>query len=198
MVSAAQVQRSESCSRTHTLRDSLPRTDSRADHFVQRLWFVLGSWAVGNLLDLVDLPRLRYTCPYSHQTTSRPTTMTQIESPTPKLQTVTSACEFCVELRTPESSRFFKIYGPKQRHRFVARHGPYVAMPTIGQVFAGSLLVLPFEHRECFAELPNQDLEELPAFLVRLMQRSLGSWVAGSTPRRQQDPGVRFRHPPTS
>lgn len=48
-------------------------------------------------------------------------------------------------------------------------------MPTIGQIFAGSLLVLPVEHWERFSDLPDQDLEDLPAFLDRLMQSSLGT-----------------------
>lgn len=57
-------------------------------------------------------------------------------------------CEFCTEL-AGEPSRFPSIYGIQ--NRVVARFGEIVALPSIGQLFPGTLLLLPRFHIETFA-----------------------------------------------
>jgi diadenosine tetraphosphate (Ap4A) HIT family hydrolase len=113
--------------------------------------------------------------------------MTQIENTTSNSQSAVSRCEFCTELSTPEFSRFFRIYGSKHRHRIVARQGPFVAMPTIGQVFPGTILVMPVEHWERFSDLPDSMLMRLCPFLDQL-----GQSIAAAFERPQ--PVVMFEH----
>ena len=50
-------------------------------------------------------------------------------------------CEFCDELKGAPS-RFRAIYAPEHASRIVATSQHFVAMPTLGQLFPGSLLVV--------------------------------------------------------
>lgn len=77
-------------------------------------------------------------------------------------------CEFCDELNHPSCSRFARVYAPNVEHRIVARRGDLVAMPTIGQLFPGSLLVLPTAHVETMALLPEGTLSDLVLLLADL------------------------------
>jgi diadenosine tetraphosphate (Ap4A) HIT family hydrolase len=79
-----------------------------------------------------------------------------------------SACEFCSELRSPLSSRFYKVYGAQQGNRIIAEKDGIVAFPTIGQLFRGSLLILPRSHFETVADLPSGMLMALAAMLEYL------------------------------
>ncbi len=92
-------------------------------------------------------------------------------------------CEFCEEFHHPFSSRFGQIYAPFVKNRVVARRGNFVAMPTIGQLFPGSLLVMPMTHVETMASLPESALLDLAAFITDL------ETVIG-----QNDPVIAFEH----
>ena len=63
------------------------------------------------------------------------------------------ACEFCAEFQTDGPSRFRSAYQSVARHRVVARSDRFVAVPTIGQMLEGSLLIIPIEHEETCAAL---------------------------------------------
>src|SRR5260370_16821020 len=63
------------------------------------------------------------------------------------------SCEFCLELSASPAARFATIYGAN-RTRVVASQNKIVVMPTIGQLFTGSLFVLPNFHFETIADLP--------------------------------------------
>lgn len=76
-------------------------------------------------------------------------------------------CEFCQELRSPLRSRFGKLYAGRLASRIVARSDNFVALPTLGSLFRGSLLVLPWDHRETMASLPS----DLRAEMLSLVQR---------------------------
>ena len=66
------------------------------------------------------------------------------------------SCEFCDELRDPARSRFGSIYGSAVS-RIVIRKRGFVAQPTLGQIFEGSMLILPESHVETMAQLtPSQ------------------------------------------
>lgn len=78
-------------------------------------------------------------------------------------------CEFCSEFRKPSISRFGQVYRTYADDRIVAQCGDLVAMPTIGQLFPGSLLVLPKFHTETMSSLPNAMLQELEVFLADLV-----------------------------
>ncbi len=72
-------------------------------------------------------------------------------------------CEFCQEF-TGSSPRIEKLYGGVIPNRIIARTERFVALPTLGQLFTGSLLIMPVEHVETCALLPadaRQELNEL-------------------------------------
>lgn len=77
-------------------------------------------------------------------------------------------CEFCQEF-AGSSPRFEKLYGRLASTRIVARTDRFVALPTLGQLFTGSLLILPVDHVETCARLTaeaRQELEELAATMA--------------------------------
>ncbi|KCZ71281.1 hypothetical protein ANME2D_02483 [Candidatus Methanoperedens nitroreducens] len=77
-----------------------------------------------------------------------------------------SKCDFCIELEDFSFSRFSKIYGNTQRIIFSNEY--FNVMPTIGQLFLGSLLILPKEHYYSFAEIPEKRIEELNKIIKHL------------------------------
>ena len=78
------------------------------------------------------------------------------------------ACEFCLELHDNSRARFTGIY-PDISSRVVARGDGLVAVPTIGQLFQGSLLILPEQHYETCADFPA----ELQVGMCRLLDELL-------------------------
>lgn len=79
-------------------------------------------------------------------------------------------CEFCQELLSPGASRFANIYGPKIESRVVATAQGFVAIPTLGQLFKGSLLVLTTDHYEMMSQLPREMQSALECFISELEQ----------------------------
>ena len=79
-------------------------------------------------------------------------------------------CEFCAELRNESSARFWEMY-PNLSSRVVEATENFVAMPSIGQLFPGSLLVLPRLHIETSAFLSLQCRQELDSFLGTLSSK---------------------------
>jgi diadenosine tetraphosphate (Ap4A) HIT family hydrolase len=77
-------------------------------------------------------------------------------------------CEYCQELTSPSESRFGRLYRGVAASRIVARTEHFVAMPTLGQLFRGSLLVLPVEHAETLAGLASERTAELHDLVRRL------------------------------
>ncbi len=69
------------------------------------------------------------------------------------------SCEFCIEINDFKHSRFTEIYGKTQRFVFVDRN--FYVMPTIGQLFTGSLLIIPKDHYCSYAEIPQELLPKL-------------------------------------
>jgi diadenosine tetraphosphate (Ap4A) HIT family hydrolase len=80
-------------------------------------------------------------------------------------------CEFCDELVNPHFSRFGEIYGERYAHRIVAEGDGFLALPTIGQLFKGSLLVMPRGHFETISELPISMIKALIPILELLESR---------------------------
>lgn len=77
-------------------------------------------------------------------------------------------CEFCQELDSPSSSRFAQMYGKHTASRIVARQDEVVAMPTLGQLFKGSMLILPRAHFETMAQLHDSILEQVLSLLKQV------------------------------
>lgn len=78
-------------------------------------------------------------------------------------------CEFCVEL-SGQQSRFAKIYGG-HANRKIATFGKLVALPTIGQLFKGSLLLMPTYHVESFAAGMDEFQKDLLTAIEQLTAR---------------------------
>ncbi len=87
---------------------------------------------------------------------------------------IESTCEFCLELDGAPDTRFHSIYGAKH-DRIVARRNRIVAMPTLGQLFVGSLLILPDFHCETVAQLRPDERQDL-LDLVNLMKERVRSF----------------------
>jgi len=77
-------------------------------------------------------------------------------------------CEFCQELQGLPGNRFGAMYAGIAASRIVAQTEHFVVLPTIGQLFAGSLLILPRVHKETCAELQRTQQEGLAAILKRV------------------------------
>ena len=87
-------------------------------------------------------------------------------------------CEYCEELRSPSDSRFGRLYAGVAETRIVLRTPSFVVMPTLGQIFRGSLLVLPIAHVETLSALQDRQLSELED-LVQELQTKLGEQTEG-------------------
>ena len=68
-------------------------------------------------------------------------------------------CEFCLEFSEACSSRFGLTYGDVTESRIIAEQDGIVVLPTLGQLFVGSLLIMPRDHFETVAEIPERLLD---------------------------------------
>ena len=78
-----------------------------------------------------------------------------------------STCEFCTELHGHPRARFRVIY-PDIDSRIVAQYDQLVAFPTLGQLFPGSLLIVPKKHYDTCADFPFRLKMSMRSFLDRL------------------------------
>lgn len=107
--------------------------------------------------------------PYYVQTVAKSISKSSLlNSPMDSLLTRIQGCEFCNELVDPKSSRFGRIYAGKLSSRMVAKKSGLIAMPTMGQLFKGSLLVLPIQHIETMAQMPVSMVTTLMIFIAEL------------------------------
>lgn len=107
-------------------------------------------------------------------------------------------CEFCEEF-AGISPRLEKLYGRLAPTRIIARTDRFVALPTLGQLFTGSLLLLPVDHVETCALLTadaRQELLELAAKMT-LQVREFGEPIIfehGATERTGGSCGIYHAH----
>lgn len=66
-----------------------------------------------------------------------------------------TTCQFCKEIEGTGHTRFHEIYASVLPNRMVGDRRHFVAFPTLGQLVPGSLLLVPKEHVETFAQLPR-------------------------------------------
>jgi hypothetical protein len=85
--------------------------------------------------------------------------------------TFPGSCEFCVELHDLRNSRFYRTYHQHAESRVLARSDGFVAIPTLGQLFANSLLVLPVEHDETMARSYRRTGREALSFVDAAQRR---------------------------
>jgi diadenosine tetraphosphate (Ap4A) HIT family hydrolase len=64
-------------------------------------------------------------------------------------------CEFCAEFSQPSGSRFGSLYAGIIPNRIVEQSNGVAVLPTLGQLFPGSLLILPIAHFETVASMPR-------------------------------------------
>src|ERR1035441_9508049 len=81
-------------------------------------------------------------------------------------------CEFCEEFFENENSRFALAYAGAAKARIISKQGGMLVLPTLGQLFSGSLLIMPQPHFETTADLPKRELDAclhlVSAFTARL------------------------------
>ncbi len=91
-----------------------------------------------------------------------------------------SNCEFCKELNEHSlDSSFSKIYSGLLDNRVILETANFRVLPTLGQLFENSLLIVSKEHIETMARLDNESLKELNNLYFDLKNKlsSLGSVI---------------------
>jgi diadenosine tetraphosphate (Ap4A) HIT family hydrolase len=82
-----------------------------------------------------------------------------------------ATCQFCNEIQRAGRTPFHDIYGSILSSRIVADRQHLVAFPTLGQLVPGSLLVVPKQHIETFAQLSCELRIEALHFINQLEPR---------------------------
>lgn len=72
-------------------------------------------------------------------------------------------CEYCSEFQGGKSNTFNELYGSVISHRILLESQSFKVIPTIGQLFDNSLLIVPVRHVETLSDLTNNELNELMA-----------------------------------
>lgn len=74
----------------------------------------------------------------------------------------TCDCDFCSEIQNQDSDIFNGIYSKLNiKSRIVGENDMFVVLPTIGQLFKYSLLILPKQHIESMSQLDKAGIESL-------------------------------------
>lgn len=81
-------------------------------------------------------------------------------------------CEFCLEIQGLPGTTFSHIYEAILANRIIEDSSNFVALPTIGQLFKGSLLILPKLHFQTFATIPGELRSEAMMFIDRIAARA--------------------------
>jgi diadenosine tetraphosphate (Ap4A) HIT family hydrolase len=107
-------------------------------------------------------------------------------------------CDFCIEISsTTLTEHFATIYADALRTRLIVSRPHTVVMPTIGQMFDGSLLILPREHHPTIAGLPKDVLAEL-LVVAEDEIRNAGEYVVafehGAFPSTEASCGIYHAH----
>lgn len=81
-------------------------------------------------------------------------------------------CEFCDELSGIPGNRFARQYKGVLGERILWRDSHFVILPTLGQLFEGSLLLLPNSHAERFNDLSNFQQKSATKVIRRALSMS--------------------------
>lgn len=96
----------------------------------------------------------------------------------------TIVCDFCDEFEGGQQNSFARLYGSRLPSRVVAQTETFVAIPSIGQIVQGYLLVIPRRHVTSTARLTREELGELDSFLTVIL----------SAVSREYRPPILFEH----
>lgn len=77
-------------------------------------------------------------------------------------------CEFCDEFVSSTTSRFGQLYSRRFESRVLLREDGFVVLPPMGQLFKGSLLILPEKHFETMASMSKSTRSKLTSLIARL------------------------------
>lgn len=80
-------------------------------------------------------------------------------------------CDFCAELSFQAETRFGSIYAGLLDSRVVLKDEAFAALPTIGQLFEGSFLVIPTTHNERYADLLPAQRSKALQFVTSVERR---------------------------
>lgn len=106
-------------------------------------------------------------------------------------------CEFCRELTHRGDSDFERAFKGSFDSRIVLDWGPFVAMPSLGQLSAGSLMLLSRAHVERFADFSQVDLDLTVQALEHLrlrMQQPMVAFEHGAKCRSGGGCGIYHAH----
>lgn len=84
---------------------------------------------------------------------------------------VDDGCDFCAEVRGLAHSTFNRIYATTLKDRTIEDSDNFVALPTLGQLFQGSVLILPKLHFKTFAGIPDYLRPEAARLIKRVSTR---------------------------
>ena len=70
-------------------------------------------------------------------------------------------CGLCEEVIGNASSEFTRIYGKNPENRLILERDGFIAIPSIGQMVEGYLLIVTKQHYTSMGSLPVDDLNEL-------------------------------------
>lgn len=76
-------------------------------------------------------------------------------------------CDFCKEFQSDGSSLFEKLYSNELRSRIVLEDDSFTLIPTMGQLFENSFLIIPKNHVETISRLSKEEFKKLELFFER-------------------------------
>lgn len=79
-------------------------------------------------------------------------------------------CEFCKEIEGIKTGSFHQIYGKSAGSRIIYQDDLFFVVPTLGQLFKHSLLILPKNHLESLSELKNDELRNLQSVFTKVKE----------------------------
>src|SRR5947207_13804669 len=80
-------------------------------------------------------------------------------------------CDVCDELSAHGGTSLHSIYAGLLEARIALRDCGFAALPTIGQLFEGSYLVIPTRHVEKYTEMSRPQRQKAQAFLADVERR---------------------------
>ena len=91
-----------------------------------------------------------------------------------------ASCEFCSEFSNHSNCTFNQIYSGLVENRILSESYSFLVIPTIGQLFKFSLLIIPKKHVETLSDLSETKLVELEKVYsqISFALSSYGSVVA--------------------
>jgi diadenosine tetraphosphate (Ap4A) HIT family hydrolase len=76
-----------------------------------------------------------------------------------------TTCEFCIEISSPRKSRFYKLFSQfNLETRILLEDRDNIAIPGLGALAEGYVIVLPKKHYISLSYLPEGELAQFDSF----------------------------------